>query len=87
MQTQWKTVRCRGHKQTEVIMNSVASCDLKCPLCGEINKRINLAETRGTMECINCHVLVHVKMQPDGNIEITGCDGYPYHSDDDEEDL
>lgn len=52
-----------------------------------INKGINLAETRGTMECIHCHALVHTKMQPDGNIEITGCDGDPYHPDDDEEDL
>lgn len=68
-------------------MDSATSNDLKCPFCGEINKGINLAETRGTMECIHCHVLVYTKMQPDGSIKITGCDGEPYQPDDDEEDL
>ena len=68
-------------------MDSATSNDLKCPFCGEINKGINLAETRGTMECIHCHVLVSTKMRPDGGIEITGYDGEPYQPDDDEEDL
>ena len=29
-------------------MDSATSYDLRCPFCGEINKGINLVETRGT---------------------------------------
>lgn len=68
-------------------MDSAASYDLICPCCGELNKGIDLIETQGTMECIHCHVLVHITMQPDGTVEITGYDGAPYYPGDDEEDL
>ena len=87
MPSDLKTLRIRCLNQLEVIMDSAANYDLICPCCGEHNKGINLIETRGTMECIHCHVLVHITMQPDGTVEITGYDGEPYYPVDDEEDL
>lgn len=68
-------------------MSSAANCDLRCPCCGELNRGINLIETQGTMECIHCHVVAHLRILPNGGIEITGFDGLPYYPDDDEEDL
>ena len=35
--------------------------DVKCPICGTINKSLYLEETHGWMECENCHSTVQVK--------------------------
>ncbi len=67
-------------------MNAVTNYDLKCPCCGKLNEGVNLVETHGTMECIHCRVLVHIKARPDGSVEIIGYDGEP-DCPDDEEDL
>ncbi len=29
--------------------------DVKCPICGTVNKGLYLEETNGWMECENCH--------------------------------
>lgn len=34
--------------------------DVKCPICGKINKNLYLEETDGWMECENCHNVVQV---------------------------
>ena len=82
-----KTPQIRCHNQLEVSMDTATNYDLKCPCCGKLNRSINLIETRGTMECIHCHVLVYMNLLQNGDIEITGFDGYPYCPEDDEEDL
>ena len=68
-------------------MDTATSYDLKCPCCGALNRSINVIETQGTMECIYCHVLVHMHLLPNGEIEIIGYDGEPYYPEDDEEGL
>lgn len=30
------------------------SYDVKCPICGVVNRNLNLEETHGWMECENC---------------------------------
>ena len=36
------------------------SYDVKCPNCGVINRQLNLDETNGLMECIQCGAVVDV---------------------------
>ena len=28
--------------------------DVRCPICGTLNTRLNLEETEGSMECVSC---------------------------------
>ena len=70
-----KTSQTRCHNQLEVSMDTATNYDLKCPCCGKLNRSINLIETRGTMECIRCHVLAHVNLLSNGEIEIISFDG------------
>lgn len=41
--------------------------DVKCPVCGKVNKSLYLAETGGWMECERCGADVEATIQPDGN--------------------
>lgn len=41
--------------------------DVKCPICGSIQKRLNLDETAGWFECENCGSEVKIL---DGNEEM-----------------
>ena len=34
--------------------------DVKCPVCGAFNKKLDLEETDGWMECEECHTAVQV---------------------------
>ena len=34
--------------------------DVKCPICGTVNRRLDLDETDGWMECEHCHNAVQV---------------------------
>lgn len=34
--------------------------DVKCPICGKVNKNLYLEDTDGWMECENCHNVVQV---------------------------
>lgn len=34
--------------------------DVKCPLCGTVNKSLNLEETDGWMECEKCNSVLQV---------------------------
>jgi transcription elongation factor Elf1 len=43
------------------------SADAKCPICGTLNKSVDLEETDGWMECENCgnavQILKYMKMR------------------------
>ena len=38
----------------------MSAVDVKCPICGTINKSLNLEETDGWMECEKCGNVVQV---------------------------
>ena len=41
--------------------------DAKCPICGTVNRSLDLDETDGWMECESCGSVVNVLGMEDGN--------------------
>ena len=43
--------------------------DVKCPICGTVNRKLVLEETAGWMECEHCRIVVKV-MPYDGDRKV-----------------
>lgn len=40
--------------------------DVVCPVCGKMNEKLNLYETKGSVECIRCKTVFTVSTTTDG---------------------
>ena len=41
----------------------MGNTDINCPICGEINRSLDLEETDGWMECSRCRNVVQITKQ------------------------
>ena len=41
----------------------MVNTDINCPICGEINRNLDLEETDGWMECSQCRSVVQIAKQ------------------------